>query len=107
MGLGAVIVTVALLSLAISAESSPLRSYTITPVSNAQTLYRQVAARRRSQECQKTSNLIPVGGNESGVVNFENASVPSIRVPVERRASASSETRRPDGLWWSTAIHTP
>ena len=44
IGLGAVIVTVALLSLAISAESSPLGNYRITPVSTAEALDRQVAA---------------------------------------------------------------
>ncbi len=44
LGVCAVLLTVAALSVAISAESEPLRSYTVAPVANAQTLYRQVAA---------------------------------------------------------------
>ncbi len=53
IGLGAVVVTVALLSVAISAESSPLRSYTITPVSTAEVLHRQVAAATSVTEVPK------------------------------------------------------
>ena len=44
LGVSAVLLTVAALSVAISAESEPLRSYKVVPVANAQALYRQVAA---------------------------------------------------------------
>ena len=83
MGLGAVIVTVTLLSLAISAESSQLRNYTITPVSNEQTLYRQVAAASSITEFPKDLQPVPVRTSRDDVIK---------RLPCQASTSQSRES---------------
>ena len=72
LGVGAVLLTVAALSVAISAESEPLRSYTVAPVADAQTLYRQVAAATSITRVPTDMEPIPTQATDFWGGNFES-----------------------------------
>ena len=73
LGVCTVLLTVAALSVAISAESEPLRSYTVAPVANAQALYRQVAAASSITRVPADMEPIPSQATNFWGGNFESA----------------------------------
>jgi len=72
LGVCAVFLTVAALSVAISAESEPQRSYTVVPVANAQALYRQVAAATSITRVPKDMEPTPSQATNFWGGNFES-----------------------------------
>ena len=105
MGLGAVIVTVALLSLVISAESSPQRSYIVAPVANAQTLYRQVAEAPSITRVPKDLEPNPAYATNFWGGNFDVGCMAQ-ESQWKERVLAPSGTEPPNGSWSYMEIHT-
>ena len=106
LGVGAVLLTVAALSVAISAESEPLRSYTVAPVANAQALYRQVAAATSITRVPTDMEPIPTQATNFWGGNFESLGVGQ-RPLSGTRAYARSEIQLRSDSWLSTATPMP